>query len=151
MADTTVPEALWARLLEALGLAADTDPETVIVAVEELTLAPGSENAVAAAAVLASAGRDALDQLRADAEQGRAIAAAAKKREVTDKVHASIHRGAIPPARKQHWIDLIEADPTMADTLASIPDDTIPLREIGHGVDPDAGGDDLIEAATWFR
>lgn len=150
MSDVTLPEALWTRLTEALGMAADANPETVVVAVEELTIAPGSENAVAAAAVLASAGRDALDQLRADAEQGRVLASAMRKRDVEDKVSAAARRGAITPADKKHWTALIEADPTKADVLASLPDEfAVPLTEIGHG----QGGEDdgITETAPWFR
>lgn len=149
--ETTLSAELWGRLTESLGLAADTAAETVVVAVEELTIAPGSENAVAAAAVLASAGRNALDQLKADAEQGRVLAAAARKRDITDLLTDSMRRGKIPPSREKHWFNLIEADPTMADTLASIPDNTIPMKEIGYGTGDDFGDNDVVETAPWFR
>lgn len=149
--DTTLTADLWARLTEALGMAADANPETVVVAVEELTIAPGSENAVAAAAVLASAGRSALDQLRADAEQGRVLAAAARKRDITDKVEIAFRRGAITVPDKKHWTALIEADPTKADVLASLPNEfAVNLSEKGYGMGNE-GEDDIVDAAPWFR
>lgn len=152
MSDVTLPEALWTRLTEALGMAADANPETVVVAVEELTIAPGSENAVAAAAVLASAGRGALEQLRADAEQGRVLAAAMHKRDIGDKVSAAVQRGAITPADKPHWLAVLEVDPSKADVLASLPNEfAVNLTEKGYGVNDDDNHDDLIEAAPWFR
>ncbi|WP_433608741.1 hypothetical protein [Prescottella agglutinans] len=150
MTDVTLPEALWTRLTEALGLEPDTEPETVVVAVEELTLAPASENAVAAAAALASAGRDALDQLKADAEQGRILAAAAKKRDITDLLTDAMRRGKIPPSREKHWFNLLSADPAMRETLEAIPDNTIPVKEIGHDGDG-VGGTEVVEPAGWFR
>lgn len=149
MADITLTEDLWTRLTEALGLDADTAPETVVVAVEELTLAPGSENVVAAAAALASAGRDALDQLKADAEQGRRLAAAAQKREIDDLLNDAMRRGKIPPSRREHWFNLLSADPAMRVTLAAIPDNTIPVQEIGH--DGDGIDKDIVEPTPWFR
>lgn len=147
MPDTTVPETTWAALLESLGLPVDADPETVLATVEDLVTTPEPT----AKEVAAAAGLDetALAQLRHDAEQGRVIAAAARKRDVAEKVTAAVSRGAITPSRREHWITAIEADPLMADTLASLPDElAVPLTEIGHGQDKP---DEVVEPAAWFR
>lgn len=133
------------RLLEALGLTADvTDPETVVLAVEDLATAPTD-----AASVAAKTGGLVIDPavyetLKAEAERGRTVAAAAATREREQAVNAAVSKGAIPPARKQHWMTVLEADPTMAKVLASMPT-VIPLTEIGHA-DPGLGGDDHAPA-----
>ncbi|OZF44272.1 MULTISPECIES: phage protease [Nocardiaceae] len=120
------------RLLEAVGLTTDvTDAETVVLAVEDLATAP-----VDAAAVAAKTGGLVIDPtvyetLRSEAERGRAVAAAAATREREQAVNAAVSKGAIPPARKAHWMTVLEADPTMAKVLASMPN-VIPLDELGH-------------------
>ena len=149
MTDTTVAEALWTRVLEALALPADADVETVVAALEDLvTTPPADPKAVAAAAGLTALDPAVVEQLKADAEQGRTIAAAAAKREVTEKVAAAVRRGAITPARSQHWIELISADPVMASTLEKLPNElAVPMAEAGHG----QGAEELVETAEWFR
>jgi hypothetical protein len=46
-------------------------------------------------------------------------------------------------------VSLIQADPGVADVLASVPDNTVPITEIGHGVGALDG--DLAQTAEWFR
>lgn len=148
MADLPVlTDELWKRLSEALGLPEDADAETLVATVEDLVTKPEPKpEEIAAAAGLDPA---TVSQLRYDAEQGRVLAAAARKREVTDVVQAALSKGKITAARRSHWITMIEADPAMADTLASIPDQfAVPLTEIGHGVDADR---EIIEQGEWFR
>ncbi|WP_206489225.1 hypothetical protein [Rhodococcus sp. KRD162] len=138
---------LWNRLTEALGLPEDADAETVVSTVEDLVTKPEPKpEEIAAAAGLTPT---VLTQLRHDAEQGRILAAAETKRKVTEVVHAALGKGKITPARVSHWVTMIEADPTMADTLASIPDEfAVPINAIGHGV----GGERAVaEEAEWFR
>ncbi|MDV8065544.1 hypothetical protein R4P64_03400 [Rhodococcus sp. IEGM 1366] len=153
MTDTAVTEDLWTRILEALALPAEADVETVVAALEDLvTTPPADPKAVAAAAGLTALDPAVVAQLQSDAQQGRVLAAAARKREVTDQVDAALRRGAITPARRQHWIDNIEADPVMASTLAKIPNEfAIALTPIGHGVGDDDKGGDIVEPAPWFR
>jgi hypothetical protein len=87
---------------------------------------------------------------KADTEQGRVLAAAAKKRDIDDLVTDSVRRGKIPPSRAQHWTNLIAADPTMAATLSSIADNTLPIKELGYAGSQD-DKDELVEPAAWFR
>lgn len=147
MAVPVLTDDLWKRLAEALGLTTDADAETLVLTVEDVVTAPEPKpEDIAAAAGLDPA---TLTQLRHDAEQGRVLAAAARRREITDKVSTAVRRGAIAPARVQHWTTAIESDPTMADTLASLPDQfAVPLASIGHSDDP---GGDLVEQAAWFN
>jgi len=142
-----IPHDLWTRLLEALALPADTtDPELVALAVEDAITAPASGQQTAAAAGLTQVDPDTLAALRRDAEQGRAIAAAAVQRDRATLVAAAVNRGSITPARRQHWLTVLSADPGMADTLASLPAGLVPVTgEIGHAIES------ATEPAAWFH
>ena len=155
MADTILSEELWKRLTEALGLPEDADAETAVAAVEDLVTTPPADPAAVAAAAaqagLTTLDADTLAQLQADAERGRTLAAATKKREIAAKVDAAIAKGKITPARRQHWLTMIEADETMADTLAAMPDElVVPLTEVGHNA-ASPHEESPVEQALWFR
>ncbi len=144
-----IPHDLWVRLLEALALPPDTvDPELVALAVEDAVTAPApSGQQTAAAAGLTQVDPDTLAALRRDAEQGRAIAAAAVQRDRATLVNAAVNRGSITPARRQHWLTVLAADPAMADTLASLPAGLVPVNgELGHAIEPADDG-----PAAWFH
>jgi hypothetical protein len=149
------PEQI-AALLEALGLAADTtDPQLVVDTAADMRaqldgMTPEQPSSVAAAAkrhgmeVIDTATADAL---RRDAQEGRKIAAAAAKARIEASVDDAINRGAITLGRRKHWVSAIEADPGMADVLASYPNEiAVPLSELGHSAD----NSDLAEPAPWF-
>lgn len=141
------------RLLEALGLGADvTDAELVVTAVEELVTAPPVAAASAAAAGGVVLDPASYDELKRNADRGVALAAAAKTREATTAVDAAISAGKLPPARRQHWLNVIQADPAMAATLKAMPVVfTLAGAELGHS-DPGLNGpDDVTEPAAWFR
>lgn len=116
-----------AALLEALGLPADTvDIETILATV-----------------------KDAATASTADGAQPSAVAAAKQKIEAS--VDDAISKGKITPARRKHWVTLIEADPEMADVLASTPNETaIPMTEIGHGLDSDGRNPGADKEPGWF-
>lgn len=146
-----------AVLLDALGLPADTaDAQLVVDTAVDLAaqaegVDPAKPSTVAAAAKrngLEVIDKDTADALRRDAQEGRKIAAAAARAKVEASVDDAINKGKVTPGRRKHWLTLIEADPGMADVLASIPNETaVPLAEIGHGTD---NGGDLAEPAGWF-
>ena len=93
---------------------------------------------------------DTLAALRADAAEGRQIKAAAARQKIEDTVNAAVSKGKITPGRQKHWVDLITADPAMADILASVPNETaVPLTQIGHGVD-NQEGINPGSRADWF-
>lgn len=150
------PEQITA-LLEALGLPVDTTDAQLVVdtavdlAAQVETLDPERPSTVAAAArrngmeVIDTATADAL---RRDAAEGRRVAAAAAKAKVEASVDQAISKGKITPGRRKHWVSVIEADPGMADVLASYPDEmAVPLTEVGHATDNSA---DLDKPAAWF-
>lgn len=64
--------------------------------------------------------------------------------EATRRVHAerdqvlakAIRDGKLPPARRQHWAQMWDADPEGArQAIASLPDNLVPVRPIGHNDD----------------
>lgn len=154
----TFDETQAATLLELLGLPAETDDvETILATVKDAVTASTAEDAKpsAVAAAAKRVGMELLDSdtaatLRHDAAEGRKIAAAAAAAKIEASVGDAITKGKITPARKKHWIDLITADPGMADVLAGVPNETaVPMAEIGHGVGNEDGrpGD---KSEQWF-
>lgn len=146
-----------AALLTALGLPTDTNDAQLVVdtaidlAAQVEALDPEKPSTVAAAArrngmeVIDTATAEAL---RRDAAEGRRVAAAAARQRVEASVDDAISKGKITPARRKHWVSVIEADPGMADVLASYPDEmAVPLSQIGHAADT-AG--DVDQPAAWF-
>ncbi|SBS79258.1 Mu-like prophage I protein [uncultured Mycobacterium sp.] len=152
----TFDDTQAASLLELLGLPADTtDIDTILatvkdaVASEPMDSKPSAVAAAAKRAGLEVIDNDTLTALRAEAIEGRQIKAAAARQKIEDTVTTAISKGKITLSRRKHWVDLITADPGMADVLASVPDETaVPLTEIGHGVDSEGGPGEKREA--WF-
>ncbi|MDV7101662.1 hypothetical protein R4227_16445 [Gordonia amicalis] len=146
------------RLLELIGAPADTtDVEAILAVIEDLAtqaadggdLKPSNIANMAKRHGLEAIDADTLTALRTEAAEGRQIKAASAKAAVESKVDDAIQHGKITAARRKHWVDLITADPGMADVLASVPNETaVPLNEIGHGQSSDS---DTIEEAAWFR
>lgn len=148
------------QLFELLGLPADTDPadvDAILAVIDDLAKqAAVGDNDTKPSAVAAAAKRiglevvdsDTLAALRTEATEGRQVKAAATKARIDGQVADAIRAGKITPARRDHWVTLITADPAMADVLASVPDETaVPINEVGHASD----SDNLTDAATWFR
>jgi len=150
------PEQVTA-LLEALGLPPDTDDAQLVVdtaadlAAQVEALDPAKPSTVAAAAArngMEVLDRDTADALRRDAQEGRRIAAAAARAKVEAAVDDAVSKGKITPARKRHWISLLENDLGMADVLAAVPNETaVPMSEVGHAAHNTG---DLAERSAWF-
>lgn len=144
-----------ADLLDTLGLPTDTTDTALILATvkDAITTTPEAPPSQIAAAAK-KAGLEVLDTdtaaaLRAEAAEGRQIKAAAARQKIEDTVTTAITKGKITAARRKHWVDLITADPAMADVLASVPDETaVPFTEIGHSVGTENG--EPPTNAGWF-
>ena len=77
-----------------------------------------------------------------------ASASTAARAKVEAAVDDAVNKGKITPARRKHWVSLIEADPGMADVLATVASETaVPMSELGHSADHTS---DLAEPAGWF-
>ena len=148
-----------AALLKLLGLPeaapGDTDAGLTLDTITDLAHQVEGMDATKPSTVAAAAKRHGMEvidtttltALRTDAQEGRRVAAAARKADIEAKVEAAVNRGALTPGRRKAWVDLITADPALADVLAKVPDEAVvPLSEVGHATDTT----DLAQPAGWF-
>ncbi|MFC9555569.1 phage protease [Rhodococcus sp. NPDC056960] len=148
------------ELREALSLPEDADDQAVFDAVLEKLTAPEPEEKPADENVSASKVREyansngmllveasSFKETTQMAERGAQALARLEAKDREDVVSAAIRDGQIAPARKQHWIKQLEADPGAAEVLASLDKGVVPVQEIGHGVDASAGSD--LGTYTW--
>jgi hypothetical protein len=156
----TLTDEQESALREALGLDEAADGDALVAAAEELATTPeaeastGGEQAAASAARLpdgvVAIERDVLASLQSDAAQGRAAAERQEREDRERLVDAALRRGAITQARREHWLTSLRADPAMAATLQSLPDElAVPLTEVGHGKDEvSASADNTRDSAV---
>jgi hypothetical protein len=153
--ETPVSSTLDSIVRERLGLDPDASDEDVTAALNEQlpAEAPAVEPPAvpAAPAVTPPAGDNGVVQI--DAGQLAALQAAAQlgaqahaRQQLADRqqlVDAAVNDGRIPPARRDHWLAQLEADPGAATTLAKLAPGLVPVAEAGHGANPHAaaGGD----------
>lgn len=143
----------WAALCASVGVPADADADTLNAALTEALAeqadpapaqahspAPGTvtldEGTYAQLVTNASLGAQAYEQQQQTAREGIVLAA--------------INDGRIPPARRDHWLAQLKADPEGAqDALASLAPGTIPLNEVGYvgGEPPKASADSALAEA----
>jgi hypothetical protein len=143
-----------AALRRKLGVSDDAAGEAILAAVDQKDALVASAAAAVAdaeakaaeveaegAALVASAklpdGTEivesaSLAELRAAAELGRA----AHARQATDDrvalVASAVKDGRVAPARREHWLKQLEADPGAEAVLASLAPGLIPVAEMGH-------------------
>ena len=146
-----------ADLLSALGLdATTTDVDLIAATVKDAATASTAEgaqpSAVAAAARRVGLGvmdSESLEALKREAAEGRQAKLTAAREKIEASVDDAISKGKITPARRKHWVTLIEADPEMANVLAATPNETaVPMTEMGHGVSRE--GSEGADNAGWF-
>lgn len=148
----TMSDALNKGLRERLGIPAEAtlDEDGLLAAVDE-ALAEQETPAPAAQAP----GTVVLDEaqyrdLQAAANDGREARRQQLAVERESLVNAAIKDGKIPPARKNDWLNAIEKDPAMADTLNGLAKGLIPIEAKGYtgGVD-EASDEDAIYSKLW--
>ncbi|QSZ49402.1 head maturation protease, ClpP-related [Arthrobacter sp. D5-1] len=125
-------------LRERLGISADAElnEDELLDAVDEALAEQVTEPAPAASAAHAP-GTVVLDaaqyeELRNDAADGRM----ARQQQLADErsalVNVAVQDGRIPPARREHWLNSLAADPGVAETLASLEKGLIPVASLGY-------------------
>lgn len=132
--------------------------ETVLNALDEVLEEQGDAPRVASDSTpqAAAPGTVVLDegqhaQLVADAAAGRA----AREQQLADRrettVAAAVNDGRIPPARREHWLNLLKQDPGAEDTLKNLAPGLIPLDAKGFtgGVNEATDEDASIYTKYW--
>jgi hypothetical protein len=137
--DDATGEAILAAVGEKAALVAAAETKATEVEAEKAALV-ASAKLPDGTEIVESAS---LAELRAAAELGRA----AHARQATDDrvalVASAVKDGRVAPARREHWLKQLEADPGAEAVLASLAPGLIPVAEIGHAGD---GGDPEADA-----
>ena len=139
-------DAELTQMRESLGLEASATKEDILAAIgtstdDEGDSASADEPTPAADPAPPTEGTVTVDSatlasLRAQAARGEE---ARTRQEAEDRealVSAAVRDGRIPPARKEHWVKALEADPGAAASLAGLEPGLIPVGEpVGVGAD----------------
>lgn len=146
----TMPE-LNQGLRERLGISADAelDEDGLLAALDEALAEQTATPAVSApgTVVLDEAQYRELQASANDGREARKQQLAAERESI---VNAAIKDGKIPPSRKNDWLNAIEKDPAMAETLNSLAKGLIPIKAEGYtgGVD-EASDEDAMYSKLW--
>lgn len=147
--DNNTP-GLVEEICQRLGLTDAADDSAILAALDERLTAPTEATATIPEGT-ALVDKTLLDQLRADAAAGReaATALAASRRE--DMIGSAIKAGRIAPSSRAAWMALAERDEDAArDLLAAMPENTIPVAEIGvTSCDETQTETDRLYASAW--
>lgn len=164
-AESTIPrekgtdamsEALTKGLRERLGIPATAtlDEDGLLAAVDE-ALAEQEPTTTTPAPAAAPPGTVVLDeaqyaQLRDDAAQGREARNEQLRSDRENLVDAAVNDGRIAPARRDHWVAVIEADPGMSETLKGLAKGLVPLEAKGYagGVN-ESSDEDALYTKAW--
>ena len=138
-------------LRERLGLPADAqlDDAGLLNAVDAALAARPESFTPPEGTVLLDATQ--LADLQAAAEEGRQARQQQVRAEREQLVTAAVQDGRIPPARKEHWVNLLEVDDEGGrQALASLTPGTIPLAPVGYtgGVD-EASDEARLYTKAW--
>ena len=120
------------NLRQRLNVADDADEATILAALDTALAERPAPRTAPGTVVLDEAQHT---QLLADARDGREARQQQLREQREQAVQAAVSDGRIPPARAEHWLTQLEADPGAAETLASLKPGLIPVNEIGYGTD----------------
>jgi ATP-dependent Clp endopeptidase proteolytic subunit ClpP len=138
-------EALKKGLRERLGIPAEAtlDEDGLLTALDE-ALSEQEPTAAAPAAGTVVLDEAQYNALRNDAAAGREARQQQLATERAAIVDAAVNDGRIAPARRDHWVNALAADPGMAETLAGLAPGLVNLSPAGYtgGVDQASDEDD---------
>ena len=142
MSHTRITDEQITSLAQRLGVPEDADGATIVDALDE-ALQERAEPAAAQANTegVVALDQETYDQLRSDATAGREARREQQNQRRAGLVSAAVQDGRIAPARAQHWLTALEADPEGAEaSLAGLQKGLIPVNEVGHDTFDDAEG-----------
>ncbi|MGH3693244.1 MAG: head maturation protease, ClpP-related [Pseudonocardiaceae bacterium] len=132
------------EMRQSLGLADDADETAILAALSDRLATPPDPSLTPAPALpegTVAIDSSTLASLQAAAQRGEDARTRQEQEDRERLVSAAIEDGRIPPARREHWLTQLEADPGAADTLAALAPGLIPVgAPIGH-----AGGSDAVD------
>ncbi len=149
--DDIMSEAIINGLRERLGIKADAEvtEDSLMAALDEAlderAEAPEEKTPKAEAEGTVVLDEGTYAALKSDAAAGREARNEQVKAQREATVSAAIESGRIAPARRDHWVAQLEADPGAAEVLNSLQPGTIPLDPKGYtgGVDESSDEDTL--------
>jgi ATP-dependent protease ClpP protease subunit len=137
---------------QRLGLADDADEQTIVDAMGEALDEQTAEPAPVAAQLpegVVAVDAAQLEQLRAAAQRGEDARTRQEREDREALVTVAVADGRIAPARRDHWVAALEADPGSAATLAALTPGLIPV-DAPRGHDGPAAAADSIGDDYWF-
>lgn len=127
-------------LLERLGITDEVDDEQLLAAIDERLATP--EGAVSVDEAM-------LDELR---EQARAGVEARNKQLADERaaaVTAAVNDGRIPPSRRDHWMEQLDADPGAVEALNALKPGMVPVEAKGYTGGVDEAADEDLYTRAW--
>lgn len=122
------------NLRQLAGVATDADEGTILAALGEALAEAEPQPINTAPSIpqgMALVDSATLDALRTDAAAGRE----ARNRQMAEDrariVDSAVLDGRIPPARREHWLAQLTADPGAEQVLAALTPGLVPLSELG--------------------
>jgi len=144
----TLTDEQLATLREQLDLAADTDDAAVMAALSQRLTTPDPAPPLPEGVVTIDAAQ--LAELRASAALGQQAHERQQREDREALVNAAVVDGRIAPARREHWVAQLEADPGSREVLATLEPGLIPVGSpIGHSGDTDKT--DTLYAAVFGK
>lgn len=130
-----------------LGLADDADEGAIMAALTGRLAEPAGPQPAPGTVTLDEAQHT---QLLADARDGRE----ARAQQLTERrerlVQGAVDDGRIPPARREHWLAQLAADPGSESVLATLKPGLVPLSELGYAAKDDTAADPAAGDDYWF-
>ncbi|WP_315502906.1 head maturation protease, ClpP-related [Actinomyces radicidentis] len=150
--ELAMSDTLSEGLRQRLGLAdSDVDDSTILATLDESLAASAAAEAPTIPAGTALIDEGVLAELRADAAAGREAKATLESDRRDAIVDKAIAEGRIAPASRASWRDMCDVDEEGTKTLlASLEANTIPVAEVGIGLNQDVDEDTkIMRIAGW--
>lgn len=134
-----------------LGIADDSADEATILAALDEALAEHADPPATLPEGIVAIDAAQLAELQAQAREGMQARAQQQAEHRERLVAAAVLDGRIPPARRDHWLAQLQADPGAEQVLVSLAPGLVPLAEIGYGNAPEASDDDALYASLFGK
>lgn len=117
-------------LRQRLGIAEDADEATILAAVDKLKTQASAPKLPDGAVPIE---KEQLEQLQAAARDGQEAREQQRAESRERLVSAAVADGRVAPARREHWLEALKADPEGAEaSLKALAPGLIPVAERGH-------------------